>query len=99
MLIQHVLETLGIAKVAKPVFTAAESTLGNLQHHGLNARKAGFSGDLDHVVEFIIVALAGALHEPGIDLGAKGDFAHVFGYRSLLLRVGIATLEQRSLPI
>jgi hypothetical protein len=51
------------------------------------------------VVEFIVVALAGALHEPGIDLGAKGDFAHVVECRSLLLRVGIAALKQRSLPI
>jgi hypothetical protein len=28
------------------------------------------------VIEFVVVAFAGALHEPGVDLGAELDFCH-----------------------
>ena len=44
--------------------------------HRLDAGEARLGGDLDHVVEFVVVTFAGALHEPGIDFGAELDFTH-----------------------
>ena len=37
---------------------------------------SSLGGDLDHVVELVVVTFSGALHEPGVDLGTELDFAH-----------------------
>jgi hypothetical protein len=81
VLLEGVLELDGIAEIAEPVFAAAESAFGDLEHHGLDACEAGLGGHFDHVIEFVIIALARALHEPGIDFGTELDFAHVVDVR------------------
>lgn len=68
VLLEGVLEANGVAEVAEPVFAAAEGAFGDFKDHGLDAGEAGLACDLDHVIEFVVVAFAGALHEPGIDL-------------------------------
>ena len=85
VLVERVLEALRIAEIAEPVLAAAERALGNLEHHRLDAGEAGLAGDLDHVVEFVVVTFAGALHEPGINFGAELNFAHGDGVVELVL--------------
>ena len=60
----------------EPVFGTAEGALGDLEDHRLDPGEARLGGHLDHVLEFVVVALAGALHEPGVDLGTESNVAH-----------------------
>jgi hypothetical protein len=53
---------------------------GDFEHHRLDAGEACLGGDLDHVVEFVVVAFAGALHEPGIDFGAELNSSLLFSW-------------------
>lgn len=76
VLLQGVLEADGVAEVAQPVAATTEGAFGDLEDHGLNAGEACFGGHLDHVVQLVVIALAGALHEPGVHLGAEFDFCH-----------------------
>ena len=68
VLLEGVSEADGVAEVAEPVFAAAEGALGDFEDHGFDAGEAGLARDFDHVIEFVVVAFAGALHEPGVDL-------------------------------
>ena len=69
---QAVLELRRILEITEPVVGERG------QHHGLDPGEASFAGDLDHVVEFVVVGFAGTLHEPGVDFGSEFDFGHFF---------------------
>ncbi len=77
MLLKCVVELDRIAEITEPVFAATKAALGAFEHHRLDAGEARRGGDLDHVIEFIVVAFAHALHEPGIDFGTELNFSHL----------------------
>ncbi|MEY4483489.1 MAG: hypothetical protein RL693_941, partial [Verrucomicrobiota bacterium] len=65
-----------ILEITEPVFRKSQAALGDFQHHGLNAREASFTGDFDHVIEFVVITFACALHEPGVNFGTEFDVGH-----------------------
>lgn len=66
MLLQGVLELDRIAEITEPVFAATKGALGAFEHHRLDAGEARHRGNLDHMIEFIVVAFAHTPHEPGV---------------------------------
>jgi len=69
---QSVLELGGIAEITHPIF-AEPQLIRDLQDHGLDAGETALCGDFNHVAELVVIALAGFLHEPGVDFRTEFD--------------------------
>jgi len=98
VLLKGALHLDGVNLGAEPVFGAAEDALRDFERHRLNAGEARLGGDLDHVIELVVVAFACTLHEPGVDFGAELDFAHMFSFLTDYEKSGSGRTADISLP-